>query len=258
MQAAGAVPSVPRVPSSKPAKTASPEELELPPRSLDRLRTSLKFSLWTWALYWPGGGLLLLYGGLDPISLAVTLLALAAFLAMLASGALDASSSRTMKEFLLERPLYLVAGLVVLVVLAAVVPSVEGFALLLFAAAWFGGLALAARRLVEHVRGQGLGIWRSRADQLLVVFALAGFFSLLVFLDALLPILADGATLGSPAGLVAVSTWVGLLYPALVLVASRPFREPLRRPRVQVSVALDAKPAARRRKAPAPQPFRAS
>jgi hypothetical protein len=214
----------------------------------------LKFSLWTWALYWPGGGLLLIYGGLDPISIVVTLLALAAFIAMLATGALEANSSRTMKEFVLERPIYLVAALVLLIVMAALMPTVEGFALTMFAAAWFGGLVLCTRRLLEHVRAQGQGVWGSRADQLLIVFALAGFFSALVFLDALLPLIANGATLGSPAGLVAVSSWMGLLYPGLVLLASKPFRAPLRKPKRAVPSAT----AVKRRKSAQPEPFRAS
>jgi hypothetical protein len=222
-------------------------------RSLDRFRVALRFSLWTWALYWPGGGLLLLYGGIDPISLAVTLASLWAFILMMVTGALKADASRSMKEFFLERPLYLVAGLIALIVLAAIVPSVEGFALLLFAACWFGGLGLATLRLVEHVRGEGLGFWRSRADQLLLTFGLAGFFSLLVLLDAFLPLAADGATLGSPSGLVAVSTWANLLYPAFVLLASRPFREPLKWPSRKERAAAD-KP----KKAPATEPFRAS
>lgn len=224
---------------------------------LDRLRTSLKFSLWTWALYWPGGGLLLLYGGFNPISLAVTFGSLGAFIVLLASGALKATSSRTIKEFLVERPLYLVAGLVVLIVLAALVPSIEGFALLAFAALWFGGLARVATRLVELLRHEDKSVWAARADQLLIVLVLSGFFSALVFLDALLPLMADGATLGSPAMLVAVCTWMNLLYPGLVLVAARPFREPLKltfwkREQAPQSV------APRRRKTRATQPFRAS
>lgn len=230
------------------------------PATLDRFRTALRFSLWTWALYWPGGGLLLLLGGLDPISILVTFGSLATFIGLLATGALRADSSHSMKEFLLERPLYLVAGLIVLMVVAALMPSVEGFALLLFSTLWFGGLAVSAARLIEHVRVQGGGIWGSKADQLLIVFAIAGFFSALVFLDALLPILADGATLGSPSMLVAVCTWANLLYPVLVLVASRPFRDPLRWPSRKERVAGDklAAAAPRRRKSKEPVPFRAS
>ena len=234
-------------------KPSGNDDILLPPPTLDRLRTALKFSLWTWAFYWPGGGLLLLYGGLDPVSIAVTLLAVAAFVALLGSGALDADSARSMKEFVLERPLYLVGALVAFIVAAALVPSAEGFGLLLFATAWFGGLALCTARLLEHVRAQGQSFFASRADQLLIVFAMAGFCSALVFLDALLPIVAGGATLGSPAGLVALSSWVGLLYPGLVLVASRPFRAKLRRP-----FGKPAPTATRRAKAKAPQPFRAS
>lgn len=223
-------------------------------RTLDRFRVALRFSLWTWALYWPGGGLLLLYGGLDPVSIAVTLASLTSFVLMLATGALKADASRTMKEFFLERPLYLVAGLVVLVVAAALMPSVEGFALLLFAGAWFGGLVMAARRLVEHLRQNRLGVWSSKADQLLLVFGLAAVFSALVLLDALLPIVADGATLGSPAAVVIVCTWANLLYPAFVLIASRPFREPLKFPSRKERAAVAPKPG----KATEPQPFRAS
>jgi hypothetical protein len=246
------VPAV-RRPKAKPdAVDAAPFKERA--RSLDRFRVALRFSLWTWALYWPGGGLLLLYGGLDPVSIAVTLASLGSFVLMLATGALKADASRTMKEFFLERPLYLVAGLVVLVVLAALVPSVEGFALLLFAGAWFGGLVLAAKRLFEHLQQGKLGVWGSKADQLFIVFGLAALFSALVFLDALLPIVAGGATLGSPSGVVAVSTWANLLYPAFVLIASRPFREPLKWPSRKGKAAEPAKP----RKSKAPQPFRAS
>ncbi len=215
----------------------------------------MKFSLWTWALYWPGGGLLLMIGGLDPISLVVTLLSLATFIAMLASGALQANSSRTIKEFLIERPLYLVVALATFALLSAVVPTVEGFALLVFATAWFGGLAITATRLVEHVRAQGLSFWRSKADQLLVVFGMSGFFSALVFLDALLPILFNGATLGSPAELVAVSTWMNLFFPVFILMASRPFREPLRWPSRADRLAKATK---RRKVSKDPAPFRAS
>jgi hypothetical protein len=244
---------VPRAASS-PSKPLEPE-LDLPPPSLDRFRSAMKFSLWTWALYWPGGGLLLLMGGLDPISLLVTFLALAAFLAMLATGALRADSSRTIKEFLVERPLYLVVALALFILVATVLPDIEGVALFVFATTWFGGLGLAGLRLVEHVRTTGLSFWHSKADQLLVVLGMAAFFSALVFLDALLPLVSDGASLGSPSALVAVSTWVNLLYPGFVLIASRPFRErlqwPSRRRRVQA--------AARRRKAAKdPAPFRAS
>lgn len=241
--------------------TTVPADLALPPRTLDRFRSAMKFSLWTWALYWPGGGLLLMVGGLDPVSIIVTLLSLAAFFLMLATGALRADSSRTIKEFMLERPLYLVVALAAFVALAAVVPNIESFALLLFATAWFGGLGLTALRLVEHVRTEGLSFWKSKADQMLVVFGMAGFFSSLVFLDALLPLIANGATLGSPSELVAVANWMNLLFPGFILLASRPFREPLRWPtRAERAERADqAAQAARRRKAAKePTPFRAS
>lgn len=248
----------------------------MPAPSLYRFRTALKFSLWTWALYWPGGGLLLLLGGLDPIGIVVTFASLLAFVLMLSSGALRATSSRNVKQFLLERPLYFVGLLVVLIGVAAVMPSIEGFGLLLFAGLWFGGLAYATVLLLRHLRETGQGVLRSRADQLLMVFGLVAFFSLLVFLDALLPIIAgDGTTTGSPAALVAVGTWMNLLYPGMVLVASRPFREPLRNPlrrahpdpmaapapamRDPVAAPVAAlAPAASPRRRKEPRPFRAS
>lgn len=243
---------VPRATSS-PQKPPEPD-LDLPPPTLDRFRSAMKFSLWTWALYWPGGGLLLLMGGLDPVSILVTALSLAAFIALLSTGALRADSSRTIKEFLLERPLYLVVALAMFIGIAAIVPDIEGVALFIFASTWFGGLGLAGIRLVEHVHAMGLSFWRSKADQLLVVLGMAGFFSALVFLDALLPLIADGASLGSPSTLVAVSTWMNLLYPGFVLIASKPFREtlqwPSRKRRMQA--------AKRRKAAKGPLPFRAS
>lgn len=254
MESAGA--AVPR--RVKPTSPDPNADILPRPLTLDRFRSALRFSLWTWALYWPGGGLLLLMGGLDLVSVLVTFGSLATFVGLMVTGALKADSSHTMKEFLLERPLYLVGALILLIVVAAVIPSVEGFALLLFATLWFGGLSVAARRLIEHVRAEGQGVWGSRADQLLIAFAIAAFFSALVFLDALLPLVANGATIGSPAMLVAVSTWANLAYPVLVLVASKPFRDPLRWPSRKDPGAPLASAAQRRRKAKEPLPFRAS
>ncbi len=230
--------------------------------SLDRLRIALKFSLWTWALYWPGGGLLLLYGGLDPISIAVTFGSLGAFILLLATGALKANSSRNMRQFIVERPLYLLAAFIVLILLAALVPSAEVVALLLFAALWFGGLTFVGLRLHEHLREDKKPVWGSRADQLYLVLGLSAFFSLFVLLDALIPVLAgdDAVTTGTPESFVAVCTWMNLLYPGLVMVASRPFREPLRlRFWRKAPADPDGLPAAaRRRKSTEPRPFRAS
>jgi hypothetical protein len=247
---------VPRAKPSPPAKTPDPDGIELPPPSLDRLRTAMKFSLWMWAAYWPGGGLLLLMGGLDPISLAVTLGSLACFILLIVTGALRADSSHTVKEFLVERPLYVVVALALFIVVAALLPDIEGIALLIFAVSWFGGLALTALRLRDHVVATGRSLWQARADQMAIVLAMAGFFSLLVFLDALLPVMAgDDASLGSPSALVAVSTWANLLYPGLLMLASKPFRAPLRWPSRKDRIA----PAARRAKvAKDPVPFRAS
>ena len=196
--------------------------------TLDRFRTALKFSLWAWALYWPGGGLLLLGGGLDPISIAVTLGCVLAFVALLAGGALRTTTSRTMKEFFLERPLYLVALLALFIGFAGLLPALENGGLLLFSACWLGAIGLVAYRWREHVRAAGMPVWSSKADQPFLVFGMVGLAAVAVFLDALLPVLAGkDTTLGMPSAAVAVCSWLSILYPPMVLLVTRPFREPL-------------------------------
>jgi hypothetical protein len=212
--------------------------------TLDRFRTSLKFSLWAWALYWPGGGLLLLGGGLDPVSIGVTLGCVLVFVALMAGGALRTTSSRTVKELFLERPLYLVAALALFIAFAGLLPALENAGLLLFSGFWVVAVGLVAYRWRQHVVAARLDLWRSKADQPFVVFALVGAAAVAVFLDALLPLLAGhSAQLNTPSPVVAMGSWLSLLYPPLVLVATRPFREPLSFRR-QPKPAKDGAPAA--------------
>jgi hypothetical protein len=214
-------------------------------QTLDRFRTSLKFSLWAWALYWPGGGLLLLGGGLDPVSIGVTVACVAAFLVLMAGGALRTTSSRNLRELFLERPLYLVAGLALFVGFAGLLPALENAGLAVFSAVWVAAIGLVALRWREHVRAQGLDLWKSKADQPFLVFALVGIAAVAVFLDALLPLLAgQGASLRTPSGLVAVGSWLSLLYPPMVLVATRPFRERLSFRRAKATSGAPAVPEA--------------
>jgi len=194
--------------------------------TLDRFRASLKFSLWAWALYWPGGGLLLLVGGLDPISILVVGGCVTSFLVLLAGGALRTTSSRNLRDLFLERPLYLIAALVLFIAFASLLPALENAGLLLYSATWTFALGLVAVRFHRHVQEEGIPVWSSRADQVYLVLGLTGAASIAVFLDALLPFMA-GTTLGSPATFVAVCSWVNILFPPLVMVATRPFREPL-------------------------------
>jgi hypothetical protein len=193
--------------------------------SVDQFRTALKFSLWAWALYWPGGGLILMAGGLDPISIAVTVGCVLVFIAMLAGGALRTTSSRNVRELFLERPLYLVAGLVFFIAFSSLLPALDNAGLLLFSAVWTYALGLVAYRFREHLRQEGLTVWASKADQVFIVLALAGIASLAVLLDAVLGL--GNASLGTAAPVVAVFSWLSLLYPPMMLVATRPFREPL-------------------------------
>lgn len=225
-------------------------------RTLRRFRTAMKFSLWAWVAYWPGGGLILLYGGLGWVSLLFLTATLLSLVALLASGVLRSDSSRNMKEFFLERPLYLLPALIVFIVFAALVPSSEGVGLFLFSGFYLGGIVLAVVRLLQHTRALGQNPYQSRADQLLILYGVVGLFALFVFLDAFLPLIGAGST-GTPGFFVAAGTWVSLFFPSLLLVASRPLREPIkwslrRRERTPTTPA-----AAKRRKTKAPSPLRA-
>lgn len=198
--------------------------------SLDPFRTAMRFSLWTWALYWPGGGMLLLLGGLDLVSGLVTLGSLLMFIVLMAGGALKADSSRNMKQFMLERPLYLVAALVLLIALAPFFAPAEDMGLRLFSLVYIGGIVFAAVRLAQHLQAEDTGVMEARADQAFILFGLMFVGAGLVFLDAWLP-LFGAASVGGSSATVAVANWLNLAYPPLLMLAVRPFREPLRWPR---------------------------
>jgi len=195
----------------------------MPATSLDRVRTAMKFSLWAWAAYWPAMGLMLLLGGMrDPVSLVVVLLSTGAFAMLALGGALQASSSRTIKEFLLERPFYLIAGLVLFVALGALIPAAANVGLALFSLTYLAGLVLLGVRIVAHVQATGLGVFRAKADQVCLMLLIMVPCAALVFIDSL-----GGSGVGNPAATVAAVNWLNLSYPALLLLASRPLREPL-------------------------------
>jgi hypothetical protein len=209
---------------------------------LDRFRTSLKATLWCWALYWPGGGLLLLYGGLDPLSLLVVGASLTCFLLLLAGGALDASSSRNVREFLIERPLYLVALLLVLVALVPLSNAVEDAGLLAFSALFFGTVAMALRRLLVVQKARGGNPVQARTDEALLALGIGLLFSAILFVDTLLGV--GGGRLPMGAHAVAVANWLNLAYPGILLLGTRRLREPLRNPLRRRRRAPDAPPVA--------------
>lgn len=198
---------------------------DLPP-TLVRFRSALKFTLWTWAAYWPGGGLLLMMGGLDPISIAVTASSLVVFLALMLGGAFRSQLTNTWREFLLEKPIYLLAGLVAFTVVAATIPTAEGLGLAAFATTYLAGIAISIQRLLAHVKATGSGFVRGGADQALIVLAMTALFASFVFWDALVPLLG-GPQVPTPAVIVAVGTWVNLLYPVALVLGTRSLREPL-------------------------------
>lgn len=192
------------------------------PSTLDRTRTAMTFSLWAWAAYWPAMGLMLALGGMgDPVSLAVIGLSLGGFGLLAAGGALRATASRTMKEFLLERPIYLIAGVLAVLVVGSLVPAMANVGLALFSGTFLASLVLVGWRLVQHVNESGQGVFKARADQIFLVLLLVAPCALLVLIDAL------GGAVGNPAMTVAGVNWICLAYPPLLLLASRPMREPL-------------------------------
>ncbi len=199
--------------------------------SLDRFRTAMKFSLWMWALYWPGGGLILLVGGLDPISILVTFASLGSFIALIAFGGLTISTKGTRFEFFLERPMYLIGALVGIILVAPAFGFLTNFGLGLFSALYLVAIGLAGYRLVRHMTETGQGPIASRADQPLILFAVVGVCAFLVFIDAWIPMFGADPV-GGPAMTVAVANWMNLFYPPLLMLTTRPFREPLRKPRV--------------------------
>jgi hypothetical protein len=226
------------------------------PPTLDRLRASLKFTLWTWAAYWPGGGLLLLNGGLDPISIAFTVSSLLVFLALVFGGALRSSKTGQFRELIVERPIYVLAALALFIAGASFFEFAENLGLLLFATLYFGGIIQCAIRIVQHVGATRQQIFATRADQLLLVVLGTGFFAFLVFMDALLPAFGGG-TLGTEAAVVAVGSWANFAYPILVYWAAKPFREPLSWAHFAPG-GKGTPAAAKRRRKRAPAPFKAS
>lgn len=196
----------------------------LPATSLDRARTALTFSLWAWAAYWPAMGLMLLLGGMrDPVSLVVVALSAGCFALFASMGALRATSSRSMREFLLERPFYLVAALLLFLTVGAAIPALANIGLGLFSGTFLASLGLLAWRLVAYVQESGLGVFRARADQALLLLAIAIPAAAMVFFDSL-----RLGGVGNGGASVAMVNWLCLAYPALLLLATRPLREPLR------------------------------
>ncbi len=193
--------------------------------TLGPLRSAMKFSMWTWAAYWPGGGLMLLAAGMmDPVSIAVALFAMGGLLLVLATGALrtESQGKMTARQWLLERPIYLLVLLVVCTAGAAFIESSANIGLFVFSGLFVASIVLCIVRLRAHVRQQGLGLFSSGADQTFLLFGMVGLMGLIVFLDSVLV-----AGVDSPAPMVALLNWVQLLYPPLLLVAARPFREKL-------------------------------
>lgn len=200
--------------------------------SLLRLRAAMKFSLWMWAAYWPGGGILLVVHGLDPISILVGLGALAQFLFLMGLGTLrpDPAYSRNLAAFLMERPLYVVFGLVAFLAAGSVFAPATSFALALFSGLQVAGLALVAWRLREYLAERKTRVYAARADQLALVLVITAIPALMVFVDAL-AMLGYGGGVGNGSATVALANWMNLAYPTLLMVAARPFREPIGRRR---------------------------
>src|SRR5581483_1497856 len=208
------------------------------PDTVAPLRASMKFSLWAWALYWPGCGLLLWGLGMqDPTSIAVVLVTTAGFLLAMATGALRTKTEgpNALRQHLVDRPLYLLAILTVFMVASAAVPGSANAGLILFSALYLASIAWIFVCLRRHLKATGSGYFSSGADQLVLLLGGAGFLSLLVFIDALSQGL-DLPGVGAPNSAVGLFNVLQILYPVFLLVAARPFREPLRLPRANTRI----------------------
>jgi len=193
------------------------------PTSLDQLRTAMKFSYWAWAAYWPAMGLMLLFAGMrDPVSLVFALLCLGSFAVLVASRSLSATASRNVREFLIERPFYLLAAVGIIALFGSSIPIVANLGLALFSGTFLASLVFVGIRMRAHVLATGTSVFRSRADQVFLLLAITFPAALLVFIDS---IKATGV--GNPAASVVAVNWLCFAYPPLMLLASRPFREPL-------------------------------
>lgn len=199
--------------------------------ALNRFRVAMKFSLWTWALYWPGGGIMLLLGGLNVVSILVVAASFLSFILLMATGALSTKSSRNMKEFFLERPLYLIGLLGLLLLLAPLFSVLETIGLFLFSMVYLGGAVFATVRLVQFYKIQGKPFMESGVDQVFIALGINIATSSVIFLDTLLFVAGGPALFGASMASVAIANWLSLLYPALVLLATRGIREPMHKPK---------------------------
>lgn len=205
------------------------------PTHQDRFLTAMKFSIWAWALYWPGGGLLLAGGGLGWAAVLITLGTAGVFVGLLATGALQPSRSHRVKQFITERPLYLLVLLLGMVVASNLASAFENPGLFLFASIYLAGLSLTLTRLVQWMRATGENPFQARTDQTFIVVGMALLGAFFIWLDATLPLLG-GSAVGGTSTTVILVNWVSLLYPPLLMVATRPFRDRLVLPRVRVGV----------------------
>lgn len=209
-----------------PTPNAASDAATPAPTTLLRLRAAMKFSLWAWAAYWPGFGIILAFQGMDPVSLAVCAFAIAQFVVFLRLGVLrpDPAYSRTLRSYLVERPIYLVFGLLVVLLLSSALSSVTNIGMTVASGFQLAALILLARAAHAHASAQG-GYRASKVDQVLLTVLMCVVPALAVFIDSFRP---EGV-LGTSGQMVIVLNVVNLAFPVLLMLASRALREPLAR-----------------------------
>lgn len=195
------------------------------------IRIATKFSLWAWAFYWPGGGLMLLFGGLDVASVLVTLVSFLTFLALMFFGQLDTDDSKSRLQFLLERPLYLVLAFFTVLALVPVIGALATIGIAVYGVVLFAGCTHLLVTLVRFDRANDGSAFSHRTDQMYIAAGVACFSSLIIVLDGIL--FASGVPLIQNGVGVAVINWGGILFPVMVLAAGRGILAPLRKPRFQ-------------------------
>lgn len=193
------------------------------------IRIATKFSLWAWAFYWPGGGLMLLFGGLDVASILVTLASFLTFLGLMLFGQLDTEDSKNRLQFLLERPLYLVLVFFAVLAFVPVIGALATIGIAVYGLILLAGCTYLLVMLVRFDRAHEGTAFAHKTDQMYIAAGVTWFSSLIIVLDGIL--FASGVPLVQGNVAIGAVNWGGILYPIMVLAAGRGILAPLRKPR---------------------------
>lgn len=203
-----------------------------------RVRMATKFSLWAWALYWPGGGVMIFMGGMPIASILLTIGSLLCFLGLILYGQLGTEDSNNRLQLFMERPLYLVGVLFALAIFAPLVGILAVIGLHLFATLLMVGTGFLLYTLIRFDASHEGSPYAHKTDQMYIAAGIGFLAAFIMTLDSIF--YAAGAPFIQSGIGVAGVNWMGILYPVFVLVASRGIMAPLRRIRLVAEPQPDA------------------